>query len=226
MQTDATASIKRHNANSVWVVAQPENPRMPSNPVIVLIESYFPVEEARQAIHKLAKDRIQIPLAKRPFIDDCKRVKISEGTVDVVEMSPSRLNSTDEEYLRSKPIPIVQKCETLSYLPDHISDIEEMDPARKIWTEMRRTSRGRHRRASISASNYEPLNTSLDPIDNVSQWITNSGVEYERGRIRDVALRNKRSVGQDTLRSMAPSTKKGNVGALGLGRNWGWPAWW
>jgi hypothetical protein len=44
-------------------------------------------------------------------------------------------------------------------------------------------------------------------------------------------LRNKRSVGADTLRSIAPSVsraKGGSVaGSLGLGRNWGWGgSWW
>jgi len=229
MQTDATGYIKRHNAHSPWVVAPTENPRMPSNPVIVLIESIFPVDKARQAIHKIAEDRIQIPLAKRhPFTTGRSSDEVSEGNTRVVERLPLRLdNNADEDSLYSKLIDLPRKYETFSTLPDQVYEIDkEMDPARKIWTEMRRTSRGHHHRTSISASNYEPLDTSIGSLDNVSLWISNSDVDYERDRIRDLALRNKRSVGQDTLRSMAPSTKKGNVGALGLGKNWGWPVWW
>jgi hypothetical protein len=56
----------------------------------------------------------------------------------------------------------------------------------------------------------------------------------------EVALRNKRSVGAETLRSMAPSVVQmsastvgkgkgaafGGLG-VGLGRTWGWgPPWW
>ena len=228
MQTHANGSIKRHNAHSAWVVAQPENPRLPSNPVIVLIETHFPLDKARQAIRRLSQDRIRIPLAKRPFAAWRSGNDTSDENIKVMNASPLRIDNNDHEdpwcYNR---VSIPQKYETFSSILIAEPDLgEDLDPARKIWTEMRRTSRGRNHRTSLSAGNYEPLEISLDAIDNVSQWVTNSNVEHEREYIRDVALRNKRSVGQDTLRSMAPSTKKGNVGALGLGKNWGWPAWW
>jgi hypothetical protein len=65
-------------------------------------------------------------------------------------------------------------------------------------------------------------------------------IDQERSRIMEAALRNKRSVGAETLRSMAPSVvqmgtatvekaKGGTFGGLsvGLGRTWAWgPPWW
>jgi hypothetical protein len=65
-------------------------------------------------------------------------------------------------------------------------------------------------------------------------------IERERSRIMEIALRNKRSVGTETLRSIAPSVvqmgastvgngKRNGFGGLGvgLGRTWGWgPPWW
>ena len=225
MQSDATGTIKRHAAHSTWSIPGIKFPRTPSNPVIELIESHFPVEKARQAIHRLAEDRIQIPLAKR-FV---RSPGSSDETVKVI---PPNDNDFDVNIPRSEKVSHLRKSESLCSFTQRERE-DEMDPARKIWTEMRRTSRGnRHHRTSMSAGTYEPLiDTSLDCIDNVSQWMTTADlnvdlmVGYERGRIRDTALKNKRSVGQDTLRSMAPSTKKGSVAALGLGRNWGWAGW-
>ncbi|KAG9242550.1 hypothetical protein BJ878DRAFT_544153 [Calycina marina] len=228
MQTDATATIKRHDTNSTWIVAPPSNQRLPSNPVIVLIESHFPVEKARQAIRKLAEDRVRIPLAKRPASNGRDALGSGEETFtddDIPHLSLDPVSENDDPFTGSIAIP--QKHETTSSFPEYVYGIDqEMDPARKIWTEMRRTSRGRHHRVSVSASNYEPLSTSLDPMDHVSKWMIKNDIGVQREHLRDVALRNKRSVGQDTLRSMAPSTKRADVGALGLGRNWGWPTWW
>ncbi|TGJ82984.1 hypothetical protein E0Z10_g5756 [Xylaria hypoxylon] len=83
------------------------------------------------------------------------------------------------------------------------------DPARKIWTEMRRrTSRGRQNIrtrntedlsavSALSISERAPINTGLMRMK--------SDVEHRRELIRDVALRNKRSIGADSLKSLVPS---------------------
>jgi hypothetical protein len=106
-------------------------------------------------------------------------------------------------------------------------NVPEMDPARKIWTDMRRTSRGRYQRRSISASTFSVGDNDYSPTRRMSD----DTIDNERNRIMEAALKNKRSVGADTLRSIAPSVasgkKRGTVAALGLGRNWGWSAgWW
>jgi len=121
---------------------------------------------------------------------------------------------------------------------------------------MRRNSRGgrsRHARTSISADHYFSLDEetppSRDSSGNTSVSTISSGlgqkrkagaIDQERSRIMEVALRNKRSMGAETLRSIAPSivqmgsstVGKGKGGAfgglgVGLGRTWGWgPPWW
>ncbi|KAI0421169.1 hypothetical protein F5X98DRAFT_391090 [Xylaria grammica] len=83
------------------------------------------------------------------------------------------------------------------------------DPARKIWTEMRRkTSRGRQ---LIRTNNAEDLSTktaqsvSARTPTNTGSMIVKSGVDRRREMIRDMALVNKRSIGADSLRSLVPS---------------------
>ena len=67
IQTEATASIQRYNPHSVWAPPTPKLIKGPvNNPLITLIEQHLPVERAREAIHKLADERVQIPNARRP----------------------------------------------------------------------------------------------------------------------------------------------------------------
>ncbi|KAI1133119.1 hypothetical protein F5Y10DRAFT_129765 [Nemania abortiva] len=81
------------------------------------------------------------------------------------------------------------------------------DPARKIWTEMRRrTSRNRPNvdntpaAATLGIFGRAPINTG-----SLSSLRMKSDVDRRREQIRDVALRNKRSIGADSLKSLVPS---------------------
>jgi len=66
IHTETTASIPRFNHHSPWVPTTPKVVKGPvNNPLITLIEMHLPTDEAREAIHKLADERIQIPLARR-----------------------------------------------------------------------------------------------------------------------------------------------------------------
>jgi len=115
--------------------------------------------------------------------------------------------------------------------PD-LLNIPEVDPARKIWTEMRRTSRGRHARRSLSASTFS-VGDAID-YSPTNRRMSDDTIDSERSRIKEVALKNKRSVGADTLRSIAPSVASSNkkgpgagtAGGLGLGRTWWGGNWW
>ncbi|KAI1365481.1 hypothetical protein F5Y08DRAFT_174041 [Xylaria arbuscula] len=85
----------------------------------------------------------------------------------------------------------------------------EEDPARKIWTEMRRkTSRsgrntltGSVNNLSLPATPMIPGRTSFD----TGSLRVKTDVDRRRELIRDVALRNKRSIGADSLKSLVPS---------------------
>ncbi|KAI0914935.1 hypothetical protein F4823DRAFT_1971 [Ustulina deusta] len=83
------------------------------------------------------------------------------------------------------------------------------DPARKIWTEMRRrTSRSR---PNMRTGNAGSLSATATPTVsgrasiNTGSMKIKSDVDRRRELIRDVALRNKRSIGADSLKSLVPS---------------------
>lgn len=205
LRTEATAYIKRHSPDSTWSC---KSRTTTHNPLIPLIETHFSPGRARDAIRKLSDERLSLPTARRP---DFRSEGASEETV-----KPSRNSGFSTRKRGSKQ-----------------QSSPEMDPARKIWTEMRRTSRGQvppqgrpHHRRSISQGTYSPSANNYSPNHINSSKI----VDDQRDRIKRRALKNKRSVGADTLRSIAPSVKgKGGsvAGTLGLGRNWGWGgSWW
>ncbi|KAI8944930.1 hypothetical protein F4801DRAFT_159494 [Xylaria longipes] len=83
------------------------------------------------------------------------------------------------------------------------------DPARKIWTEMRR--RVSHNRPNRSAANAEnspaaAARTMTGTTSTIaSSMRMKSEVDHRRELIRDVALRNKRSIGAESLKSLVPS---------------------
>lgn len=88
------------------------------------------------------------------------------------------------------------------------------DPARKIWNEMRKHSRGREGTPS-SDPNSSPLQSgpfvsmlnlnlqAVDEYDDENQENIDPELEHEKKMIVQLAVRNKRSVGADTLRSLA-----------------------
>ncbi|KAI1418790.1 hypothetical protein F5Y12DRAFT_456751 [Xylaria sp. FL1777] len=89
------------------------------------------------------------------------------------------------------------------------------DPARKIWTEIRsRTSRGRPNMHTRNAGN---LSTTATPTIagrasiNAGSMKIRSDVDRRRELIRDVALRNQRSIGADSLKSLVPSMMNLNI---------------
>lgn len=79
---------------------------------------------------------------------------------------------------------------------------EGEDPARKIWTEMRRrTSRGRQNAEGFPAAPTIPERTAAY----TGSLRMRSDVDRQREVLRDMALRNKRSIGADSLKSLVPS---------------------
>lgn len=98
----------------------------------------------------------------------------------------------------------------------------EDDPARKIWMDMRRAASGRKPPTSSSTptpSQALPLLENRNPLTPLGGEVgpdmpaavhcreerKASQVEVRRRQIRDTALRNKRSIGADSLRSLVPS---------------------
>ena len=105
-------------------------------------------------------------------------------------------------------------------------EVPAPDPARKIWTDMRRAASGVKKKKPLSQPPSQPLPFPLplpenrDPrvppaaalrgpdimMEPMATPTTGPGlVELKRRQIRDAALRNKRSIGADSLRSLVPS---------------------
>jgi hypothetical protein len=257
LNTEAAAIIKRHNPQSAW------SPRtsltmdgpLDVNPLLSLIETHLSFDQKNEALRKLANERPPIIFAERlgnPASSDetvkpascsiATRIELAIAAPSV-QITPTNaaasLEHTNE--MLAKPIE--------AHVP-WTKQAEEIDPARKIWTEMRRLSRGgrRHARQSISADHYSSLDDSPSPsrtgsghtsVSTLSKDASESdgigSVRQQRTNIMEVALRNKRSVGAETLRSIAPSvaqtvgrTRRGTINGLGLGvRSWGWGSpWW
>ncbi|PBP27187.1 hypothetical protein BUE80_DR001829 [Diplocarpon rosae] len=260
IQTEATAVIKRHNPLSAWSprTSQTINSPVEVNPLIELVETYLPSERAREVIRKLANERTPIPLAKRfehahgasedtvtaPHASMATRLGASESVASSSVADPASARGVMDPPSTSGPF---ARLGSPSSHHGPLSD--EMDPARQVWAEMRRASRGggpaRHPRGSISADHYFSVDDGCSPsqlsssLDSPSAFLAGTGegielINEERSRIMDMALRNKRSVGQESLQSIVPSVgrqklKGGALSGLGLGvgRTWGWNGnWW
>ncbi|KAF7896612.1 uncharacterized protein EAF01_009015 [Botrytis porri] len=286
LETKATASIKRHNPASAWSPRSSAALHSTAGVSVLtkIIEKHFSAERSREALQKLADDRTTIPYPQRTYgySSDKENRKSTASSSSYVD-SPSSLLShsfsmTAISNFNTRRSPVSKR---LGSPYDHpLDQVDgEMDPARKIWSQMRRTSRParKHPRASISDGNYfsadqdaifectpryggslrgpnlsifEPpddiLDTSLELTpkakrDRLSRGkSTNDVIDDDRHHLREIALRNKRSVGQESLRSMVPSTHSGGnafggrhggvlgaVAGVGLpGRNWGqWLPW-
>ncbi|CAD6445854.1 1f7dc8b9-b6ef-4b00-a03f-3888a3dd88f1 [Sclerotinia trifoliorum] len=286
LETKATASIKRHNPASAWSPRNSGamNSAVGGSALTKIIEKHFSAEKSREALQKLADDRTTIPYPRRTYghSSDKENRKSTASPLSYIDPSNSLLSHSfsmtaiSNFNARGSPVP-----KRLVSPYDHPLDMVdgEMDPARKIWSQMRRTSRParKHPRASISDGNYfsadqdalfdctpryggslrspntslfEPpdshFDTSLEVTPKAKQNRASRGkststvIDDNRNQLMEVALRNKRSVGQETLRSMVPSTHSGKgfgigrqggvmgaVAGVGLaGRNWGqWLPW-
>ncbi|KAH8820106.1 hypothetical protein F5884DRAFT_38038 [Xylogone sp. PMI_703] len=258
LRTIAHAIIKRHDPQSTW---HPQSSRCFSStpgdsPLIRLVESYMPNESAMEAIRRLSGDRGHLrnsDMDSSPPRDCFYNPGDLDLGLSAVDIGSSLASHSTTLRYRTPLIPV----------SSHISYQRQTDPARRIWSEMRRASRGvcgSPRDDQSSGDEYDacpsPKTTSLVPSDDVKRPMEivchkenippiTSTAQEARDKIKRVALRNQRSIGADTLRSMAPSivpqthAKNGsrdalhttNLGSLGLGissgRIWGLGMpWW
>lgn len=225
VQSEATAVIQRTNLQSRWSPQGSQNTD-DINPLIKMIETHFTVEKARGALRRLANDRVQIPPARRRLGNHSQQSRSSDGTpisarigsiaarLDSVAAVPIKLNSIGMDGTADSP-------------NNQDSTVDDRDPARKIWSEIRRASRADGRSCtpnSIENQGAENCRARIGP---------EAAVEGERHRIKETALKNKRSLGADSLRSIAPSSTStdSTPPSPGLGSSlksaWNWGgSWW
>jgi len=273
VHVNSSVFYRRHNSQSTWSprTSQTLKSHLTENPLFKLINTHLRPDRAEEAMKRLI-DEERLILKARRFgdIGDSREETVKPFTAVISPM----IHSTVSTSLVNAAVPNGTRTSHLLWnnepagpfarLPSPTKsrvEADETDPARKIWNEMRRSSRSirpHHGRKSLSADHFYSLeeyppsrNTRNTTSSGGSSSVdsTHSGgsapvtsndlewdIEHQRNRIREVALKNKRSVGADTLRSIAPSVAKsankakgGTIGGLGLGvgRSWGWgPPWW
>ena len=251
IETEATASINRRNSASARSPPTPEGAERLAvlNPLRHLIELHLVPEKARQVLNKINDERYRPHTSIATSIGKWNaEAACTSVLADVPPASSPAPDDINHQKLLPEPEPaenVLMRSQTMN----SNRAIEEVDPARIIWNQMRLTSRGgrgRVGRKSMSADHYWSVEEEITPTRAISgnmptticssrkeQEYCHTVVDQERNRIMDVALRNKRSVGTETLRSIAPSvarsivkSKVGTVSGIGL-RTWGWgPPWW
>ncbi|EPE30933.1 hypothetical protein GLAREA_03900 [Glarea lozoyensis ATCC 20868] len=267
LQTDVVSMIKRHDKRPAWSPrASQAAASFDKNPLVELARKHLPNDEAVNAIGKMSYKHYPYAFSRMPFRFEGYSDDTAIATDNPPQLRASSIIHTPlYSFLDVSKEPLTRSQSVQnginSYVRSHNSPrtlSDETDPARKIWTEMRRSSRGRR---SINdewrvSTNDDYTENDFTPSRENSSVATSSNfdaasrretrqesvrnehadsVDYERNMIMEIALKNKRSLGAETLRSMAPSiargairSKTGTVGGLGLGsgRTWGWGSFW
>lgn len=229
----AHAFIKRHCSQSPWGNRNAGGPVTTgiSNPVASLINTYCDPVKGAKLITKMATNPVPSAEKGQQGLDTSCCLNSSSSTV-VQTQGNSSTNVLHDASQQDLPISTPANKQSLDItraeLHDTYSNVgtlalnpcSEPDPARKIWSEMRRNSRGtvicRPQGTKGSSEAFEPgIGEENDGCSDAEV-----SMKKEQARIMEIALKNKRSVGADTLRSMAaPAT------VFSMGWSWG-PPWW
>ncbi|KAI1481539.1 hypothetical protein F4774DRAFT_35329 [Daldinia eschscholtzii] len=190
LETVATGTIQQYASTSAWS----PRPTSPINPLFPIIASYWGPVRANEIMQRIIPNRPSSRRAARGM-----RIGQHDRTGDILQ-APNRAGTAP---------PIPQRQASLKRLsPERISD-----PARKIWTELRRTSSGNRPAFHVSKANRLPAATTFVGAPNPDATIRpgstrpESRLEVQRQRemIRETAVRNRRSIGTNSLKSLVPS---------------------
>ncbi|KAG9236818.1 hypothetical protein BJ875DRAFT_204335 [Amylocarpus encephaloides] len=263
--TDVRAAVKRCDTRSAWSPRASRTLDVPSH-LMSIVRNRLSAAKADEVIARLLDDRLSSPFAPGPISAQGS----GEETVKPYDHPPSRTNTVvyaprhhleDSSSRLSRSQSVQNVAHPFTRLPSYTqvrTSPEEMDPARKIWSDLRKNSRSRDSgefwgnfdaegfyrmeeeimatRNSSSSATSSNLDESLSDGSSSQPYRRSDIVDQDRNMILEVALKNKRSIGVESLRSMAPSftksvlkSKTGIAGGLGLGvgRSWGWgQSWW
>ncbi|KAI1806160.1 hypothetical protein F4811DRAFT_560620 [Daldinia bambusicola] len=190
LETAVTGTIQQHTSTSAWS----PRPTPPTNPLFPIIASHWGPIRANEIMQRIMSSR---PSSRRTA--KWMRIGHHDRTGDVLQV-PTRAGTAP---------PVPQRQASLKRLsPERISD-----PARKIWTELRRTSSGNRPAFHVSKANRLPAATTFVEAPNSEATIrpgstrpeSRSDVQRQREMIRETAVRNRRSIGADSLKSLVPS---------------------
>ncbi|KAK6957781.1 hypothetical protein Daesc_000570 [Daldinia eschscholtzii] len=190
LETVATGTIQQYASTSAWS----PRPTSPINPLFPIIASYWGPVRANEIMQRIIPNRPSSRRAARWM-----RIGQHDRTGDILQ-EPNRAGTAP---------PIPQRQASLKRLsPERISD-----PARQIWTELRRTSSGNRPAFHVSKANRLPAATTFVGAPNPDATIrpgstrpeSRSEVQRQREVIRETAVRNRRSIGANSLKSLVPS---------------------
>ncbi|KAI0387695.1 hypothetical protein F5Y04DRAFT_9911 [Hypomontagnella monticulosa] len=190
LETSATGVIKRHNPASTWS----PRPVPVSNPLFAIMASHWGPARANEVMYRNMSSR-----------SSCYKVINRAGTSQ---------NSRNEDTIKTpERIGIAPSIPPRRASLTRLSLEKIPDPARKIWTELRQTSSGNRPAFHVSKADRLPAATTFidapDPSIVIrpasTQPESKAEVQRQREVIREIAVRNKRSIGADSLKSLVPS---------------------
>ncbi|XXG98547.1 hypothetical protein Hte_004872 [Hypoxylon texense] len=202
LETVTTGIINRHNPVSAWA----PQPTPISNPLFGIIASHWGPARANDVVHRITSSR---PSRRRVANWTAStQTDRGEGTI----RPPSRTGT-------APPIIPGRQGSLRQLSPRKIAD-----PARKIWTELRQSSGNSNRPASrMGRANRTPAAPTtfveapppnfptIDMRPGSTRPESKLEVHRQRELIRETAVRNKRSIGADSLKSLVPSVPDGNL---------------
>ncbi|KAI0022684.1 hypothetical protein F4780DRAFT_162040 [Xylariomycetidae sp. FL0641] len=198
LETIATGAIRRSSSTSAWS----PRPGPAASALLDIMASHWGPVRANEVFHKV--------ITQKPS----PRKRKSAGHVGLI--SSLYKDSAALPPPRTGTAPLVQVPQRRASLQRSSSPEEPgSDPARKIWTEMRRTSSGARPSFHVGKVNRSPAATTYAVSHQESRAElrdTKAKVERQRALIRDTALRNKRSIGADSLKSLVPSMEDMSIG--------------
>lgn len=211
MKTEAHAIIKRHCSQTKWATRSEENPaeNSMSDQLVQIINAHYDSGRASNIVSKITSDSSpnsmcgQRQCSNQSLDSTCRTViQTSRNTSGDSTFEVDGTKDEDSPKPIQSPFEVFQAKASHNVNPDswHDSTGKSLspDPARKIWSEMRKNSRG------VNDSPRSGTLSSESGIEEVSDMESDmeANIQQEKARIMEMAVRNKRSVGADTLRSM------------------------
>ncbi|KAI1503927.1 hypothetical protein F5X99DRAFT_80420 [Biscogniauxia marginata] len=218
LESTATGVIKRHNSRSTWSPRPTPTP----NTLFSIIASHWGPIRAKEMLHTIMAQRTTTPHRtatlsgphnSRNSSNNSRPGTASPGGTVILSSPPRPMTAIGARSCQSVRVPrrrtSLQK-HTSPPIMSHQEEEQDIDPARKIWMEMRRTSSGvDHPTFHVSKANRSPAATTkyvaLQHRAATPPPPDRAQIKRRREQIREAAVRNRRSIGADSLKSLVPS---------------------
>jgi hypothetical protein len=184
LETVASGVIKRHTPASAWSPYPIPSPV--SNTLFAIIASHWGPIRANEIMLRIITSRStprKVATSRQHATGSEETVRLPERTATAPPLRVPRRQAS-----LSKPLPG-----------------QDDDPARKIWTQIRRTSSNNRPGYVVSRVNRVPASVTDSSLPKAGKASSRKGVDRQREIIREMAIQNQRSLGTESLRSLVPS---------------------